>query len=576
MRAALARRLLCHSIRLRSTSIRANRPPRYPFMDSRLAGPRPPRRTQGRQASRLAYGGLIALVTLIGVTFALLAQTLPSISDTIGYVHAANRLASGHGLTFADDNNQVAGPYFSIYAFQIRRTDDPRMFLGFPPGFPILLAGSILVTGSDGAVHYVVPLLATAGLLATFWLGTLAGRNAWTGLWAAAILASTPDFGEFGTSSWSEIPNLTLLTAGLCFYLLSCAAERHRRQVVMLSVLGAILIVYSFLVRYASVAIVPALVINEIACGQVGDSAKRRRWAFWGLLGLGLAGILLFNQLYYGGALLTSYSPTHGWYPWPAFSLSYAFGPSPVGGRSLIEACRSLWRNFPCLLLAAPVGWLLLKKGPALMIGASTLGTVSLYATYAFAPTGINSRFLLPVFPLICVGVAQTVTVAARQYLSARWRRAAGLILAIVLCLPVPARVTQLESRNASDAAMLDYIHSITDSTPPNAVFLSYVYNDQIAFYGNRSVLNYRRIPPSDPEAGRYQMEVFEPRLAEAVDRLLQREIPVYYVEDRSPPFWDSLAILENRFAAEPTYPGACVYRLSRAPEATGTGDGSR
>jgi hypothetical protein len=176
---------------------------------------------------------------------------------------------------------------------------------------------------------------------------------------------------------------------------------------------------------------------------------------------------------------------------------------------------------------------------------------MALYSFYAFAPTGVNSRFLLPAIPFLCVSIAQTISFIGKRFLNQRQRWVMGTVMVVILCLPIPARVGQLRSRNLGDAAMVDTILSTTASTPDNAVFLSYVYNDQIAFYGGRSVLNYRRIPPSDRQTGHYRMETFEQRLVQSVDRLLAGGIPVYYVEDKSPPFWDSLAILQRHFQVE-------------------------
>lgn len=529
---------------------------------------------QGNRRDALARGLLAALIVLNGTFFFSLAQTWPDVSDTIGYAYAGQRLAAGYGLTFEDVNNQIAGPYFSLYAFQIRRAGDPRMFLGFPPGFPILLAAGIVLTGSPTAVYYVVPLLAILGLLATFYLGVLISDNEWTGLWAATLLTLAPAYWDFGTSPWSEVPSLTLVTVGTCLYLVSRAGGRSKtRSGVVLSVLSGIIIAYSFFIRYANVAIVPFLMACEWYTARKQYLTEWQRWPFAGLLGIGLVAIPVFNQIYYGGPLLTSYSPAHGWYPWPAFSLSYALGPSPVGGYSLIETGRTLWNNFPWLLLAVPVGWLLLVRPPALLIGGATLGTVALYSVYAFAPVGLNSRFLLPVFPFISVTIAHAVTHAGARLGSRGWRWGAGIVLAAILCLPVPGRISQLHARNTWNLEAVRQIRAMVAPTPADAVFLSYGYNDQIAFYGRRSVLNYRRIPPSDAVAGRYRVEVLEPCLVQTIDRLLDKHIPVYYVEDKSPPFWDSLAIIQRHFVTKLTQQDPKVHQVI-GPIESGSRDG--
>jgi hypothetical protein len=501
--------------------------------------------------ARFAHIALFALITLSATAYFGMTQTLPTIQDTIGYIYAGQRLANGYGLTYEDTNNQIAGPYFSLYAFQIRQADDSsRTFLGFPPGFPILLASAIVITGSSAAPYFVVPLLGVFGILATFCLGRLIGGNNWAGLWAAMVLAFSPTYLEFSTSSWSEIPSLTFVASGVCLYLFTRRDAHYTRTMsFLLSALGGLSIAYSFFIRYTNLAMVPPLMIYELYTARRKMSAEWQRWFFFGPIILGMAAVPVFNQFYYGGPLLTSYSPVHGWYPWPPFSLSYALGPSPVNGFSLVEATKTLWHNFSWLLPAVPVGWLLLKRGVAVLIGGATLSTVAIYAFYAFAPTDVNSRFLLPVFPLLCVAIGHTITHVGTRLCGHRWQRwGAGILLTLILSWPVPGRLQRLQTRNAESVALVNYVQSLVAETPTESVFLSYVYNDQIAFYGHRSVLNYRRIPPSDPSAEKYRTEVLEPCMVQAVESLLDNQIPVYYVEDKSPPLWDSLAILQRNF----------------------------
>lgn len=184
-----------------------------------------------------------------------------------------------------------------------------------------------------------------------------------------------------------------------------------------------------------------------------------------------------------------------------------------------------------------------------MLIGGATISMIAIYAFYAFAPTGVNSRFLLPVFPLLCVAIGHAITRVGTRLCAHRWQRwGAGVLLTLVLCWPLSSRIQRLQTRNTESVALVNYVQSLVTETPAEAVFLSYVYNDQIAFYGHRSVLNYRRIPPSDPSTERYRMEMFEPGLIQTIESLLDNQIPVYYVEDKSPPFWNSLAILQQHF----------------------------
>ncbi|PMB12492.1 hypothetical protein CEN47_29340, partial [Fischerella thermalis CCMEE 5319] len=71
----------------------------------------------------LPYLFTICLLVGTAIGLLLLVERQPVISDSLGYLVAAQRIASGNGPTFADANNQIAGKYFSLYAFQIRRPE---------------------------------------------------------------------------------------------------------------------------------------------------------------------------------------------------------------------------------------------------------------------------------------------------------------------------------------------------------------------------------------------------------------------------------------------------------------------
>ncbi len=512
---------------------------------------------------------IVIFVLILGIIFFSYTSTSPSYEDSIGYIHAGERLAIGQGPTYEDPNNEIAGPYFVMYAFQIRRDDDARMFLGYPPGYPLLIALGIIATGTETTAHFVVPVLALIGLLVTFILGRLLSGNDWVGFWSAVLIGLTPAYWEFGTAAWSEIPATTILISGICLYLISLQEHRTRRQIVVLSLLGGLLIGYSFFIRYTNMVILPAIGAYELVAKKTAIKDERERWPFYAILGLSVLGILLFNNYYYGGPLLTSYSPEHGWYPYAPFSLSYMLGPSFVSGRSMIEAGKTIWANFPIAVIAVPFGWFLLPRPSRVLTIVVTLGFLVFYSLYAFAPSGVNSRFLIPVFPFIAVSIAQVIVLLGQRIRAKQVRRLAAVMLFVLLCIPVPKQVRALESRFAGSDIARKIAVDIAGRTEPEAVVMTYVHNDRVAYYGDRSVLNYRRIPDSDPVAERYRFEMLEPCLVESVDRLLLNGIPVYYVEDKTPPFWDSLNILRDHYEVEKIAESPAMYRLVPTEELT-------
>jgi hypothetical protein len=476
---------------------------------------------------------------LIAFLFYRLADPEPSISDPIGYLYAGARLAEGDGLSFADGNNEIAGPFFMPFAFQVSRPGDPRHFLGFPPGFPLLLA----VGARVNAIHAVVPLLAGLTIAATFFLGQELGAGRAGGAWAAGILAAAAAFWQFGTAAWSEIPSALAVAAGTAFYLRS----RPGRGPAWLWLPAAVILSFGHFIRYSNVTFLAALALYELYTARGKLLAERGRWPFWIAIAIGLVAIPLFNHFYYGGALITSYSPLHGWYPSPPFALGYALGPSFVNGYSLRESARTLWQSFPALLLLAPWGIWRLSRPESLLTAAAILFGMLPYLFYAFAPAGINSRFLLPVFPFVAVACgAALADILARLGRPLRW--AVGLAIIGGLLFMTSGHWRSVTEANAAARSTVARVRQMVAPLEPEAVAISYAYNDLIAVYGPRSVLNYRRIPISDPALGRYRTEMLEPCLAGSVARLRERAIPVYYIVDQQSPAWDPLPILQRHF----------------------------
>lgn len=485
-----------------------------------------------------AAAALVVALLVAGLFYGL-TDPEPAISDPIGYLVAGARLAAGYGPSFADANNEIAGPFFMPFAFQVSRPGDPRHFLGFPPGFPILLAAGTLLQ----AIYAVVPLLAGLTVVTTYCLGLALGASRGASLRAAGLLAASAAFWQFGTAAWSEIPAALAVGGGTALYLRSRPGQGRA----WLWLPAALILSFGQFIRYSNVTFLAALALYELYTARGKLLTERGRWPFWVAIAAGLVAIPLFNHFYYGGALLTSYSPSHGWYPSPPFALGYALGPSFVNGYSLRESLRTLWQNFPVLLLLAPWGlWRLPRPGGVLVAAAILFGLLP-YVFYAFAPAGINSRFLLPVFPFLAVACgAALADVAARLNRPFRWAMGAAVVAGLLFL--VTGHRTAVTEANAAGRATVAHARALVAPLEPEAVVISYAYNDLIAVYGRRSVLNYRRIPISDPALGRYRTEMLEPCLAGSVARLRDRAIPVYYIVDQQSPAWDPLPILQRHF----------------------------
>ena len=213
------------------------------------------------------------------------------------------------------------------------------------------------------------------------------------------------------------------------------------------------------------------------------------------------------------------------------------------------------------LLLVAIVGLVVRPRGKSiwLLILASLL--LLPYAFYAFAAQDGNERFILPALPAICLLVGQGIVIIGRRMPNRVWRWASGVLLAALMLYNLPADLGTLAARNQSAKGAVDRVRSLIAPTESNAVILSYIFNDLIAVYGHRSVLNYRHMIPYDPVTGHYVSDQFENLLTDEIGRLLKQGTPVYYALDRDPPLYDSDNILKRHFELVPTS-DAILYRV--------------
>lgn len=346
--------------------------------------------------------------------------------------------------------------------------------------------------------------------------------------------------------------------------------QRDDARAVGLALAGTSLIGASLFVRFSNISIWP--VVMALPPLIVGRAAfrQRRMWASLIILGLAFIGLLIFNAVYYGGPLVTGYSPQHGWYAQPAFSVSYAFGKSFVDGNSVPAIARTLWGDMGGLILLAVIGLAAKPHRVSAWLMLAALALLAPYAIYAFAAQGVNSRFIIPALPALFLLAGKGLTALGAR-LAGRWQLVLGVTVAIGLLAALWPTLAGLRERNQTAQSTIARARELSNFTEPDAVVLSYAYNDLIAVYGQRSVLNYRHMVPWDQAAGRYVHELFETVLTAEITRLLSTGTPVYYILDRNPPLLDSFAILQRHFDLQPVSPDQPIYRvLSTTVKGTG------
>lgn len=527
-----------------------------------------------RSQSNYRLWSFALLVLVAGVSLGIYlrhTQTIMAGWDPLAYLYAGERMAEGKAPAVCHSYNEVIGPYFTLAGFNVQVERGECLYLNYPPGFPLLLAAAQVLTGLQDAPLYVPAVLGTLGILATYAMGAVL-FDRWVGAIGAAAVALTPTYLDASTSPWSDLAGTVFVVGGITLYLWSQSLRAGRRlRPVAASVGGGVLIVYSIFIRYTSVVPLLPLGLYVLVTQRRSVFKSTVHWLFGAIILLGLVGILIFNRAHYGGYLTTGYSARHGWYTWPAFSLRYALGPSPADGQSLKAALETLGKNFGWLLIPCLIGLVTMPRHQRLLIAILILSCTLFYGLYAFAPRGVNARFLLPAFPGVALAVAYGVRYGVLRWggnwRSRLWTLTGGILVVVVLGWSLPARLQMLRERNDGARHHVQMVQTLVEHTEPDGVVLAYTLNDPIFFYGGRVSLFYRRVPPLDPATRTYRWDQLEPRLVGAVNGLLQQGVPVYYVQDSDPPLADSLHILARHFALHPLGTEPPLYRVQRVPD---------
>lgn len=475
----------------------------------------------------------VVYLTLMLVVFIWQTQRHPIIGDSIGYVMASQSVAEGRGLAHVDERNAWAGRYFSPFAFQIRREEGANLYFGYPPGLPLLLGAGISMSGAPEAALFGGAVLSMLGLTAVYLLTGKITNNRWTALLSTLLIGLIPIYFEFGTAPWSEVPTLAFASFGILLFIYSRTTNSVKRSL-LYSIGAAILLGFSLFIRYANVTLLLGLFLFDVADGGRNIWSQRRRFPFWIGIGISFVAILLFNNVYYGGYLLTSYHPANGWYTYEPFSFAYALGPAFAGGYSLEAVAQTLWGNLGWLLLLVPLGWAMLPRPYTLLLFGSAIGLLGLYTIYAFPASGINARFVIPALPFLVIGIGHGVMTVV-QRANAFWVK--GLVVTAVLLYAassLPSTLNNLQARNAEGERIATHFRRVANLTEEDAVIISHHGNDYLTYYGNRSTLNSRRIPPADEALDDYDYEYLEPCLVQTIDRLLAQGVPVYILVSES------------------------------------------
>lgn len=351
--------------------------------------------------------------------------------DGSAYLGAAGNMAAGRGLSVPFSSTVDELPPADAAAF-----GDRVPLLRWPPGLPVVLAGTMKVTGRDalGAAGLLLVGLGAANLGLVAFLAVRFGGSVLAGVLACVLVGTQEHWRILHTVVSSEpllIFLLLLATVALLGWL-----EDQRRVALLLLAAGAGVV--APLVRYAGFAIPVAVAATFLAWGSGSIRAKLRGAALF------LAAAALPVGLWLVSRVLVSGTESHkvARVPDPE-ELRGALGTvtawfAPSGAPVVLR-----WVAWAVVLVSLGfVAWAVLTRrwsvfpfGPVLLIIAVYCLVLVLSASY-FGEISLRGRLLSPVLPLVATLVAMAMAALVAEQVPRRpWVREAVVVPVVLVVL---------------------------------------------------------------------------------------------------------------------------------------------
>jgi 4-amino-4-deoxy-L-arabinose transferase-like glycosyltransferase len=337
-----------------------------------------------------ALGVALVLAALVRWTLPVEIEDLRPRPDALEYEEAARNLVTGEGYSLVLDGGRYP----------------PR----YPPGFSLLLAPAMWLTGGEfGAGVWVVLVCALGGVAAVWALGLMTGGPA-SATAAVFLLALAPLHVRWSRAVMSDVPAATATTLLVLGGIL--CVRRDARSFAWLA-LGAAAGLAALL-RPTCTLLATPLGIATLATREPG----RRLLAFGTGLVVGLVPTALYGLLRFGSPLASGYGY---WVPAEFFGWSNAVN-GPAGGGTTgnlafylrqLAGASTLYPWPVALLGAAGLALALRGHGPARMLAWLTLATTALLLAIYVPFFWQADRFLLLALPLVTVLAALPVGTAA-------------------------------------------------------------------------------------------------------------------------------------------------------------------
>ena len=390
-------------------------------------------------------------------------------SDTYGYVSEARLWAAGR-LTVHDRLAELApmiGPSVAPLGYQLARVPG-AIVPTYSPGLPLLMAAALKVTGREGSVYAIVPLLGAIGIWVMYVLGRRTAGPA-AGLFAALAIALSPIYNFQALHPMSDVPVTTwwLIAWALCWTPGRLAAAGASAAIALAVLTRPNLAPLALFIVAAMVIERPRLVRAVLVAA--GAAA-------------GAAAIAALNSHLYGSPTTSGYGSLESLYSWKNAAANLQ---NYVGW--LVE----LHSPIPLLAFAAPF---VAASPRTWLMAAFVFGVLFSYLFYFVYDNWTYLRFMLPAVPVLLV-LTGAVLAALVDRLPRSVRGIAAVAIALVPCWYEP----QASPFDVSNVARGQQRYAIVGETidrrlPENAVVLSVVDSGSIRMYGHRETLRWELI----------------------------------------------------------------------------------
>ena len=409
-------------------------------------------------------------------------------SDEYGYASQAELWLNGRLRTEQPFVAQAPWPQapqsFSPLAYRPDPAEPTVLVPVYSPGLPLLLALAKLIGGQE-AMFWVVPLSAGLLVLGTYQIGRRLGTET-AGLVAAVLVATSPVVLLMATSLMSDVPVAMAWT--WAFYLLLGTTIKSATGAGLLSALAV-------LIRPNLAPLAGVLAMHYVMAMRHQELRRRafgQLLAFSAALLPGAVAVGIINAHLYGSPLSSGYGDVSG-----LFALSRA----PTNLRLYLQWFAEVHTPFAlCGLVAILIPLRRLwpdvrDRGVFLVIIPFVLGIWGIYCAWLVFEHWGFSRFLLPSWPFIMLGVG-SVAVAAYRF-PPRDIRALVVVLVIALAYVQLDFARARETFGARDGRrrFVAVARLVQRLTEPNSVILSLDYSGAIRYYGGRMTMMYGAIP---------------------------------------------------------------------------------